>query len=148
MVEEGHDLPFLNSQHGAMRQALETSEEASAKVEVRDLKLPSWEFAVEASDKLYDFLMTFTSEEALRVVEPYTSEGFEAWRQLKLRYTPVGGATEIDRTLRMFNKKPMKNMTELPGAIDLFDKKLKHDEETSGHKLPDHTKIALLVKLF
>ena len=39
-------------------------------------------------------------------------------------------------------------MTELPGAIDLLDKELNHDEETSGHKLPDHTEIALLVKLF
>ena len=32
---------FLNSQHGGMRQALETSEEASAQIEVRDLQLPS-----------------------------------------------------------------------------------------------------------
>ena len=80
-------------------------------MEVRDLKQPSWEFSVEANDKLYDFCVTFTSEDALRVVEPYASKGFEAWRQLKLRYTPVGGATEIDRTLRMFNKKPSETKT-------------------------------------
>ena len=39
-------------------------------------------------------------------------------------------------------------MTELPAAIVLSDKELKHDEETSGHRQPDHTKIALLVQLF
>ena len=66
---------------------------------------------MEANDKLYDFCVTFTSEDALRVVEPYASKGFEAWRQFKLRYTPVGGATEIDRTLRMFNKKPSETKT-------------------------------------
>ena len=39
-------------------------------------------------------------------------------------------------------------MTELPAAIDLFDKELRHDEETSGYKMPDHTKIAFLVNFF
>ena len=76
-------------------------------------------------------------------MEPYTGEGFEAWRQLKLRYTLVGGTTEIDWTIRLFNKKACKNMSELPAAIE-FQK----DEEMSGYKLPDHTKIAVLVRLF
>ena len=39
-------------------------------------------------------------------------------------------------------------MAELPAAIDALDKELKRDEEVSGHRLPDHTKIALLVRLF
>ena len=39
-------------------------------------------------------------------------------------------------------------MAELPAAIDALDKELKRDEEVSGHPLPDHTKIALLVRLF
>ena len=104
-------------------------------------------FAVEANETLYDFLMIFTSEEALRVVEPYTGEGFEALRQLKLRYTLVGGTTEVDRTMRLFNRKACKNLSELPAAIDLLDKELRNDEELSGHKLPDHTKMALLVRM-
>ena len=131
-----------------MRQALELSEDASTKVVVGDLKGLDWQFAVEANEKLYDFLMTFTSEEALRVVEPYVSDGFEAWRQLKHRYTLVGGTTEVDRTIKLFNKKACKNLSELPAAIDLLDKELRADEQLSGHKLPDHTKIALLVRLF
>ena len=45
-----------------MRQALELSEDAITKVAVGDLKLQDWQFVVEANEKLYDFLMTFTAE--------------------------------------------------------------------------------------
>ena len=131
-----------------MRQALEISEESDNKVVAQDIKGLDWQFAVEANEKLYDFLMTFTSEEALRVVEPYVGDGFEAWRQLKRRYTLVGGTTEVDRTIKLFNKKACKSLSDLPAAIDLLDKELRADEELSGHKLPDHTKIALLVSFF
>ena len=139
---------YFNSQHRGMRQALELSENAITKVAVGDLKLQDCQFDAEAKEKFYDFPMTFTAEEALRVVEPYTGEGFEARRQLKLRYTLVGGTTEIDRTMKLFNKKACKNMSELSAAIDILDKELRNDEELSGHNLPDHTKMALLVRLF
>ena len=113
---------YINSQVRGMRLALELSEESDAKVQIGDLKLDSWQFAVEANEKLYDFLVTFTSEEAFQVVEPFNGDGFEAWRQLKRRYTPTGGATQIDRTMRMMNKKACKSMADLPAAIDLLDK--------------------------
>ena len=67
---------YINSQHRGMRQALDLSEDGSTKVVVSDLKGLDWKFVVEANEKLYDYLMTFTSEDALRVVEPYTGEGF------------------------------------------------------------------------
>ena len=92
--------------------------------------------------------MTFTNEEALRVVEPLTNDGFEAWRHLKFRYMMTGGMIEVDRVVRLFVRKACRSVTELPVAIDILDRELKHDEETSGHRQPDHTKIALLVQLF
>ena len=58
------------------------------------------------------------------VVEPFGGDGFEAWRHLKLRFTPAGVATEIDRSMRMFNKKAVRNIAELPNAIDALDLKL------------------------
>ena len=139
---------FLNAQHRGMRKALELAEEAASKVNINDLGLVDWEFAVDANEKLHDFLMTYTADEALQVVEAYGGEGFEAWRQLKMRFTSTGGSTEIDRTVRLFTKKACRNMAELPAAIDALDKELKRDEEMSGHRLPDHTKIALLTRLF
>ena len=73
---------YLNSQLRGMRQALDLSEESEARVQVGSLKLDG---AVEADEKLYDFLLTFTAEEAFQVVEPFNGDGFEAWRQLKRR---------------------------------------------------------------
>ena len=67
---------------------------------------------------------------------------------MKHRYTLVGGTTEVDRTIKFFNKKACKNLSELPAAIDLLDKELRADEELSGHKLPDHSKIAYIVRIF
>ena len=128
---------FLNSQHSGMRKALELAEEAVGKVNVTDLGIPDREFAVEANEKLHDFLMTYTADEALQVVEPYSGEGFEAWRQLKQRYTSTGGSAEIDRTMRLFTRKACKNMAELPAAIDALDRELKRDEEMSGHRFPN-----------
>ena len=60
----------------------------------------------------------------------------------------MGGTTEVDRTIKLFNKKACKSLSDLPAAIDLLDTELRADEELRGHKLPDHTKIALLVRLF
>ena len=99
---------FLNSQHRGMRRALEFAEEAANKVNIADLGITDREFATDANEKLHDFLMTHTAEEGLQVVEPYGGEGFEAWRQLKLRYTSSGGSTEIDRTVRLFSKRHAK----------------------------------------
>ena len=92
--------------------------------------------------------MTITAGEAPRVVELFTNDGFDAWRQLKLRYILTGGWTEVDRTVRLVWLQACRNMTELPAAIDLLDKELMHKEETGGHRRPDHTKIVLLVQLF
>ena len=139
---------YINSQKRGFRQTLKLAEESVTKVQLQDLKFLDWETAIEVNEQFYDFLMTFTADEALRVIEPFANEGFEAWRQLKLRYILSGGRTEVDRTMRLFCSKACRNMTELPAAIDLLDKELKHDEETSGHRQPDHTKIALLVQLF
>ena len=131
-----------------MRQAFEIAEESADRVDLACLKLTDWSAAVEVNEKLYDFLVTFTAEEAMRLVEPHAADGFEAWRQLKLRYTLTGGGTEVDRTVRLYSRKACKNMSELPAAIDLLDREIKRDEEVNNHRIPDSTKIALLVQMF
>ena len=139
---------YLNAQSRGMRQALELAEDSAAKPALSDLKLPDLGAAVEINEKLYDFLVTFTAEEAMRLVEPHTGDGFEAWRQLKLRYTLSGGGTEVDRTVRLYSRKACKSMADLPAAIDLLDKEIRKDEETNSHRIPSSTKIALLVQMF
>ena len=67
---------------------------------------------------MYEFLTIVAADDAMRVVEPYTSDGFEAWRQLKSRYTLTGGGTEVDRTVRLYLRKAYKNMAEILAAIE------------------------------
>ena len=50
-----------------------------------------WEHKEAASDALYDFLLVHTTDDAQRLVELQSDEnGPEAWRQLSLRYDPIG----------------------------------------------------------
>ena len=56
---------FCNSQHRGFRAALEKAEECTKQVEVGDLGIASWELAKDMDEKLYDFIVTFTSDEAL-----------------------------------------------------------------------------------
>ena len=114
----------FNFQKRAFRQTLELAEESATKVQLQDLKSPDLETAIEVNEKLYDFLLTFTADKALRVIEPFTNDGFEAWRRLKLRYILSGGRTEVDRTVRLFCRKACRNMTDVPAAIDQLDKDL------------------------
>ena len=60
---------------------------------------------MELDTKLYDFLATYTSKEALRSVETYGDQGFEAWRQLKARYAPEGDRMELRRLQSLFVRK-------------------------------------------
>ena len=82
-----------------MRRAFELTEAHARPVDVHvdQLELGSASLALEADSRLHDFLATFTGEEALRIVDVHPDQGFEAWRQLKLRYNPDGGRMELYR---------------------------------------------------
>ena len=138
---------FCNSQHRGFRAALEKAEECAKQVEIGDLGVANWELAKDMDEKLYDFLVTFTAEEALRAIEPYQGSGFEAWRQLKVRYSPSGGRADIDRAVRMMTRKPVKSLAELPAALDLMERDLKHYETAAGHAYPEEFKPLLLIQL-
>ena len=102
-------------------------------MEVGDLGIATWELATDMDEKLYNFIVTFTSDEALRAIEPYQGCGFEAWRRLKARYLSSGGRADIDRAVRMMTRKPVKSMADLPAALDLMERDLKHYEIAAGH---------------
>ena len=138
---------LCNSQHRGFRAALEKAEECTKQVEIGDLGIGNWELAKDMDEKLYDFLVTFTADEALRAIEPYQGSGFEASRQMKARYSPSGGRADIDRAVRMMTRKPVKSMAELPAALDLMERDLKHYETAAGHPYPEEFKPLLLVQL-
>ena len=81
---------FCNTQYRGFRKALTNAEECKDRVGIENLDLPSWDFATDVNEKFSDFLHTYTSDDAMRIVEAYPDQGSEAWRQLKLRYNPPG----------------------------------------------------------
>ena len=140
---------YCNSQCRGFAAALELAEAQTSTVELGRLGMASSpESIAELDEKLYDFLVTYTADEALGNVERFSGNGFEAWRQLKTRYSPGGGRADLDRSLRMLQRKPCKSLSDLPAAIDHLERDLAHHDATSGYKWPEQHKILLLVQMF
>ena len=129
---------YCNSQAPGMRRALELAEAHTSPIDVHvsQLELGDANLAQEADSRLHDFLSTFTGEEALRIVDVHPDQGFEAWRQLKVRYNPDGGRMELYRIESLFSKKPCKHLSEVPAAIDLLERDLRR-YESNGNMLPN-----------
>ena len=81
---------YCNALSRGFKQALEMAEQSEGTVDVGNLKLMGWDEAVEADTKLFDFLATYTSGDASRIVDETPDRGFEAWRKLKKRFHPEG----------------------------------------------------------
>ena len=82
-----------------------------------DVSLPSGADVDELDEKFYDFLVTYTTDEALENVERFQGKGL-ALRQFKARYNPAGGRADFDCSMRMLLRKPCKHINELLAAID------------------------------
>ena len=66
---------FANSQRAGFKRALERVElNEDEPVGVRSLQGMQWAIAEMAKSKLLDFLDTFTSDDALRIVETYSGQ--------------------------------------------------------------------------
>ena len=139
---------FCNSQRRGFAAVLERAEEQPGTVELGRVGFSGNADPGELDEKLYDFLVTYTAEEALGNVERFPGSGFEAWRQVKARYSPGGGRADLDRSLRMLLRKQCKSLRDFPAAIDHLERDLAHHDATSGYKWPEQHKILLLVQLF
>ncbi len=63
-----------------------------------------------------------TTHEAQTIIERNKNNGFEAWRTLMRRYNPRGGRFELDRMNHLLQRKQCKTLTEVPAAVDIFEK--------------------------
>ena len=107
-----------------------------------------WKYKDVAAEILYDFLAMHTDDTARCLVELYEDNGPEAWRQLALRYDPIGETFVIDRMDRLMNVTRCKNMTELPAAISKWERA--HADFVSrsgGSSVPEEWKLPILFKM-
>ena len=80
-------------------------------------------------------------------MEAAPDRGFEAWRQLKLRYNPTGGKFALDQVTHMLQRKACANRSEISAAVDKLERDFREYELRSPHKSPQGRKPPLLREL-
>ena len=138
---------YCNAQCNGFRKIMEWAEAEQFRVDEDVINTTKWEHGVEANHKLYDFLTMVTAGDALGIVESYKDQGFEAWRQLCRRYTPRGGRHELARMSLLLRPKQCKDLSEVPAAVDVFERSIKAYEERGGSKFPEEFKTPLLLQM-
>ena len=94
-----------------------------------------WEHKEAAADELFDFLQLHTTDDAQQLVELQDENGPEVWRQLSIRYEPIGELY-------------VKQLTELPSAITRWERSLRQfSENTGGQAIPPEWKLPILFKM-
>ena len=137
---------YCNVRKEGFRAALEWCEKEENPVDL-DVMQGSWDWAKTGNAKFHDLLMNITSNDALLIVESVPERGFEAWRLLSRRYNPKSGTFELDRMLRLTNRKQCANLNELPAAVDQMEKDIRNYEARSANKFPEEWKMPLLIQL-
>ena len=95
---------YCNAKRIGFRKVMETCEKSP--VEIDQAVMSAWGWApassanlFEADKKLFDLLVLICSGEALNLVGRLPDRGFEGWRQLALRFHPVGETYAFDNEL-------------------------------------------------
>ena len=88
---------FCNANLAGFRKLLNWIETQQTAIDPSMLSAIQWKHKDVAGGALYDFLAPNTQDDALRLVERQGGNGPEAWRQLCLRYDPVGESFVFDQ---------------------------------------------------
>ena len=143
---------YCNAKKIGFRKVLEVCEKS--KVSIDSVVMTAWSWApaspanqFEADKKLYDLLVLICSGEALNLVERRPDEGFEGWRQLALRFHPVGETYTFDKMNALMHQSRARNMAELPAAIDTWESNVRKFEERSGESFPEVMRMPVLMQM-
>ena len=138
---------YVNAKKDGFRDALEWSEKS--KVPVDDNVIRGWNRAegANANRALHDMLMLVCTSNALSVVETCPSQGFEAWRLLNVRFNPIGEMYTFDKMNDLMHQTMCKNMSDMPAAIDKFEKDIRMFKDRTGQDFPEILKMPLLLQM-
>ena len=92
----------------------------------------NWSGAEEANSKLHDLLCMICDGGAQTISEETPGQGLEAWRQLALRFHPIGESYTFDSMNALMNQPRCKSMAGMPAAIDKWEQSIKQYEERSS----------------
>ena len=108
---------FCNANLAGFRKLLNWIETQQTAIDPSMLSAIQWKHKDVAGGALYDFLAPNTQDDALRLVERQGGNGPEAWRQLCLRYDPVGESFVFDQMASLIEVERCTKMTEIPDKI-------------------------------
>ena len=77
----------------------------------------AWKHKGTASGALYDLLLLHTTDDAQQLAELQDESGPEAWRQLSIRFGPIGAFQVFDQMSALMDVPRCKQLTELPGTL-------------------------------
>ena len=137
---------YCNASKPGFRKYLRWIESQTQEIDGRLLMGFTWEHKEAASDALYDFLLAHTTDDAKRLVELQPDEnGPEAWRQLSLRYDPIGESYVFDTIGSLMKVPRCKQLTDLPAALTNWERAQNtFYERTGGQAIPQEWKLPIL----
>ena len=92
-----------------------------------------WEHKEAASHTIYDFLFLHITDDAQQLVELQQDEnGPEAWRQLPIRFDPIGESYVFDQMAALMEVPRCKHLTDLPGVLTKWERSLRNFTEGTG----------------
>jgi hypothetical protein len=129
---------YCNASRPGFRKYLRWVEAQTQPIDNALLANFSWEHKEAASDALYDFLLLYTTDDAQQLVESQEDEnGPEAWRQLAIRYDPIGESYAFDQMATLMQVPRCKQLTDLPAALTKWERSLRtYAERTGGSAVP------------
>ena len=140
---------YCNASKPGFKRFLKWCETQTAEIDIDPAQMAfDWKYKQAAAGDLYDFLVMHTEGEAQILVEQDEDNGPEAWRQLSMRFDPVGETYVIDQMSNLMSVKPCANMGELPAAISRWERAhTVYAEKTGGKTVPEDWKLPVLFKM-
>ena len=112
-----------------------------------DIILSDWsnDNVLKVGSELYAALSSLTTGEAMTVVRGAPSgNGWDAWSRLVNRFDPRTPAKALMATMHVMLPKKLKDVRELPSAIEEWEVRVKNLKMEHDIELDDNIKIALL----
>ena len=135
---------YCNATRPGFRKFLRWIESQSDVIDYSVLSRCDWSFKDAANEALYDFLVLHTSDDAQQLVELQDENGLEAWRQLALRFDPVGESYVFDQMSALMDVPRCKQIVDIPAAITRWERSFKHyAEKTGGQAVPEFWKLPI-----
>ena len=111
------------------------------------LELSSLGDALTVSKQVYTALASLTDGEALSIVmnDP-ACNGLECWRRLNKRFDPQTAGRHKNAMAAILSVKSV-SLKELPAAIEKWEQKVRHYEDSAKRAVPDDVKTAALTEM-